>query len=89
MPAAVVYLCVAPGELTAKAVRRGSFASVADLQSAIAGFLEVWNENPKLFVWTRLHGKNLVKICHSETIRIVEQELSNDAQRFCWRWIRI
>jgi hypothetical protein len=23
-----------------------------DLQSAIAGFLEVWNENPKLFVWT-------------------------------------
>jgi hypothetical protein len=52
MPAAVVYLCVAPGELTAKAVRRGSFASVADLQSAIAGFLEVWNENPKLFVWT-------------------------------------
>jgi hypothetical protein len=40
------------GELTAKAVRRGSFASVADLQSAIAGFLQVWNENPKPFVWT-------------------------------------
>ncbi len=40
------------GELTAKAVRRGSFASVADLQSAIAGFLEAWNENPKPFVWT-------------------------------------
>jgi transcriptional regulator with XRE-family HTH domain/transposase len=40
------------GELSAKAVRRGSFASVADLQSAIAGFLEVWNENPKPFVWT-------------------------------------
>ena len=28
------------GELTAKAVRRGSFASAADLQSAISGFLE-------------------------------------------------
>jgi transcriptional regulator with XRE-family HTH domain/transposase len=40
------------GELTSKAVRRGSFASVADLQSAIAGFLEAWNENPKPFVWT-------------------------------------
>jgi len=40
------------GELTTKAVRRGSFASVADLQSAIAGFLEAWNENPKPFVWT-------------------------------------
>lgn len=40
------------GELTSKAVRRGSFASVADLQSAIARFLQVWNENPKPFVWT-------------------------------------
>jgi transposase/transcriptional regulator with XRE-family HTH domain len=40
------------GELTAKAVRCGSFASVADLQSAIAGFLEAWNENPKPFLWT-------------------------------------
>ncbi len=39
-------------ELTAKAIRRGSFASVADLESAIAQFLEAWNENPKPFVWT-------------------------------------
>jgi transposase len=40
------------GELTAKAVRRGSFTSVADLESSIAAFLEAWNENPKPFVWT-------------------------------------
>jgi len=40
------------GELTAKAVRRGSFTSVADLESAIARFLEAWNENPKPFLWT-------------------------------------
>ena len=40
------------GELTAKAVRRGSFASVADLQIAITQFLEAWNENPNPFVWT-------------------------------------
>jgi transposase/transcriptional regulator with XRE-family HTH domain len=40
------------GELTAKAVRRGSFTSVADLQAAIAAFLAAWNENPKPFVWT-------------------------------------
>ena len=40
------------GELTAKAVRRGSFASVADLEAAIARFLEAWNENPKPFLWT-------------------------------------
>lgn len=40
------------GELTSKAVRRGSFSSVADLQTAIAQFLEAWNEDPKPFVWT-------------------------------------
>ena len=39
-------------ELTTKAVRRGSFASVADLQTAIAQFLEAWNESPRPFVWT-------------------------------------
>jgi transcriptional regulator with XRE-family HTH domain/transposase len=40
------------GELTAKAVRRGSFASVADLEAAIAQFLEACNDNPNPFVWT-------------------------------------
>ena len=40
------------GELTAKAVRRGSFASVDDLKSAIDEFLHAWNKNPKPFVWT-------------------------------------
>jgi len=39
-------------ELTTKAVRRGSFASVADLEEAIAQFLEAWNHHPKPFVWT-------------------------------------
>jgi hypothetical protein len=40
------------GELTAKAVRRGSFASVVDLEAAIARFLEAWNDNPNPFVST-------------------------------------
>jgi len=40
------------GELTAKRVRRGSFYSVQDLESAIREFLEAWNENPKPFIWT-------------------------------------
>ena len=39
-------------ELTTKAVRRGSFTSVADLESAIAAFLRAWNDDPKPFVWT-------------------------------------
>jgi transposase len=40
------------GELTQKAVRRGVFRSVSDLQHAIVEFMTVWNANPKPFVWT-------------------------------------
>jgi transposase len=40
------------GELTQKAIRRGSFVSVPDLQKAIADFLENWNLKPKPFIWT-------------------------------------
>jgi len=40
------------GELSRKAIRRGTFVSVADLQAAIVGFLETWNQKPKAFVWT-------------------------------------
>ena len=39
-------------ELSEKAIRRGSFASVADLQAAIDGFLEAWNQQSKPFIWT-------------------------------------
>ena len=39
-------------ELDQKAIRRGSFVSVADLKKAITEFLEQWNESPKPFVWT-------------------------------------
>src|SRR5438105_15965877 len=40
------------GHLDNKAIRRGVFLSVADLQASIATFLKVWNENPQPFVWT-------------------------------------
>lgn len=39
-------------ELTGKAVRRGSFASVPDLIEAIFNFIEHWNKEGKPFVWT-------------------------------------
>ena len=38
-------------ELSEKAIRRGSFVSVPDLEKAITDFLAAWNENPKPFVW--------------------------------------
>jgi len=40
------------GELTQKAVRRGTFVSVGDLVEAIAHYLEQWNESPRPFVWS-------------------------------------
>ena len=40
------------GELTEKAIRRGSFLSVSDLKQAIGEFMHTWNENPNPFIWT-------------------------------------
>jgi hypothetical protein len=40
------------GHLDSKAIRRGVFLSVADLQASIEAFLVAWNNDPKPFVWT-------------------------------------
>ena len=50
------------GELTQKAVRRGTFISVAELKEAIEQFLQAWNEAPRPFVWTATVEKIMVKI---------------------------
>jgi hypothetical protein len=50
------------GELTQKAVRRGTFISVTELQDAIEQFLEAWNEAPRPFVWTATVGKIMAKV---------------------------
>ena len=39
-------------ELTEKAIRRGSFASVPDLKQAIEEFMQAWNRDPKPFIWS-------------------------------------
>jgi len=50
------------GELTQKAVRRGAFVSVVELQEAIEHFLKTWNEAPKPFVWTATVEKIMAKV---------------------------
>src|SRR5437764_1400202 len=40
-------------ELTNKRIRRGVFRSVKDLESAIREYIDVHNEHPKPFVWTK------------------------------------
>lgn len=41
------------GELTTKQIRRGAHRSVSELERAIWEFIEVRNEDPKPFVWTK------------------------------------
>jgi len=50
------------GELSRKAIRRGSFVSVPDLQEAIDRFLQAWNQKPKPFIWTATVGDIIKKI---------------------------
>jgi transposase len=49
-------------ELTDKAIRRGSFASVPDLIAAIEAYLAAHNEDPKPFVWTATAEAILEKV---------------------------
>ena len=49
-------------ELSEKAIRRGSFVSVPDLQAAIESFLAAWNAPPKPFIWTATVDDMMAKI---------------------------
>jgi hypothetical protein len=40
-------------ELTNKRIRRGVFRSVQELETAIRDYIDVHNEAPKPFVWTK------------------------------------
>jgi transposase len=49
------------GEITRKRIRRGAFASVADLKETIHAYLDHHNANPKPFVWTKTADAILTK----------------------------
>jgi transposase len=52
--------------LTEKQVRRGAHRSAAELEAAILAFLELHNENPKPFIWTKSADQilaNLARFC--------------------------
>ena len=49
-------------ELSQKAVRRGTFQSVEDLEQAIQAFMQAWNSNPSPFVWTATVEKIVEKL---------------------------
>lgn len=49
-------------ELSDKAIRRGTFISVTDLELAIENFMAVYNDDPKPFVWTASVESILAKL---------------------------
>ena len=51
--------------LTVKQIRRGSFRSTRQLEAAITGYLRVYNENPKPFVWTKTADEFLQSLARS------------------------
>lgn len=50
------------GIITEKQIRRGVFSSVVELEEKIMQFIDVHNENPKPFVWTKSTEEILTKV---------------------------
>ena len=70
-------------ELSEKAVRRGVFHSVAELEATIADFLTAWNATPKPFVWTASVEKILEKIAKCK--RRLEELHPGDTEPKGWK----
>src|SRR6202162_5272679 len=49
-------------EITNKRIRRGAFRSVKELEAAIREYIDVHNENPRPFVWTKTADQILASI---------------------------
>ena len=77
------------GELTQKAVRRGAFVSVAELQEVIEQFLQAWNEAPRPFVWTATVENIMVKVerarqrLGNDKTGLAQQEKAEKAEIIC------
>ena len=57
-------------EITNKRIRRGVFRSVKELEAAIREYIEVQNQDPKPFVWTRTADQILESIAVSRSVLI-------------------
>lgn len=55
-------------DLTANRIRRGSFGSVPELESAIQSYIDHHNEHPKPFIWTAKASDILEKVKRARTV---------------------
>ena len=56
------------GEITRKRIRRGTFHSVPDLIAAIEEYIQLNNQDPKPFVWTRKVDEIIEKVSSCKAI---------------------
>jgi len=54
-------------DLTDKAVRRGAFHSVTELQDAIHSYINAHNADPKPFIWIKTADQIIAKVRHART----------------------
>lgn len=56
------------GELTRKRIRRGVFKSVPELVETIQAFIQINNQDPKPFLWTKKVDQILEKVGHCKAV---------------------
>jgi transposase len=69
-------------KLTDKAIRRGVFVSVPDLEKSIADYLAAWNEKPRPFIWTATVGDIVAKLARArEKLETIKPGCTQPRQR--------
>lgn len=58
------------GLITDKQIRRGVFTSVKDLEEKLMAFIEIHNEQPVPFVWTKSVEKILEKVARARAVSV-------------------
>ena len=74
------------GELSRQCIRQGAFFSVEDLKKAIRGFLDPWNENPKLFVWLWIRSWKRYRAAGRRSKRLNPAAPCHGAERRTKQW---
>jgi len=80
-------------ELTNKRIRRGVFRSVKELETAIREYIEIHNEDPAPFVWTRTADQILASIAryaqrtlNAHPVRLIARTMGQETSVVRRKW---
>jgi len=79
------------GILTRQAIRRGTFTSVADLETAIGVYIDAWNDRCEPFRWVKDADTILAKAIHKKrkTPRQVQATRTPNACVILLSWLTV